>query len=153
MCGEVIAMQIQQLGHAVIKVRNQEKAEAFYNGILGLPIAARHPTMPMTFFTLGNHHDFAILAVGDDAPEASRKSPGLFHVAFKIGETDEDLREAIAHLGANGVAIDASIDHTVSKALYLHDPDGNGIELYVDASEVWREDPSRVADGRPLVIA
>ena len=69
-------MKIQSLGHMVIKVRNQERAEAFYNGLLKIPIAARLAAFQMTFFTLGNHHDFAIKAVGDDAPDAPANSPG-----------------------------------------------------------------------------
>ena len=63
-------MQIESLGHVVIKVRDLERAEAFYNGVLGLPIVARSEQMPMTFFSLGNHHDFAVLGLGDDAEEA-----------------------------------------------------------------------------------
>jgi catechol 2,3-dioxygenase-like lactoylglutathione lyase family enzyme len=46
-------MKVQKLGHAVVKVRNLERSEEFYHGLLGIPIAARHETMPMTFFTLG----------------------------------------------------------------------------------------------------
>lgn len=147
-------MKVQQLGHAVIKVRNVERAEGFYNGVLGLPIAARmeSPMGPMTFFTLGNHHDFAILGMGDDAPEAPRKAPGLFHVAFKVGESLDELREWKGHLEASGVKIDATIDHTVTDSLYLRDPDGNGVELYVDVSDVWKRNPQAVAGGAPLSL-
>jgi len=145
-------MQVQSIGHAVLKVRNLERAEAFYNGVLGMPIAARSESMPMTFFTLGNHHDFAILAMGDDAPDAPKNAPGLFHVAFKVGESLDDLRELKAHLEQSGVTIDRLIDHVVSKSIYVRDPDGNGIELYVDASEVWKDDPQQVAQGHALTL-
>ena len=58
-------MQIEQLGHAVLKVRDMGRAEDFYCGVLGLPVAARlEQGATMTFFTLGNHHDFALVAVG-----------------------------------------------------------------------------------------
>jgi len=60
-------MQVRELGHAVIKVRNRERAEAFYGGGLGMQLAARHETMPMTFYTLGNHHDLALLEAADVA--------------------------------------------------------------------------------------
>ncbi len=149
---EEASMQVQALGHAVLKVRNLERAEAFYNGVLGIPIAARHPSGMMTFFTLGNHHDLALLAVGDGAPAAPNNAPGLYHVAFKVGDTPEQLRQAKEDLERAGVAIDGSADHTVSLALYIHDPDGNGIELYVDASDEWKRDPSRVTDIKPLVL-
>lgn len=137
-------MKIRSLGHVVIKVRNQQRAEAFYNGLLGIPIAARYPEMSATFFTLGNHHDFAIVAVGDDAASAPEKSVGLVHVAFKIGDSMEELREANAKLKAAGLEVSPR-DHTVSKSLYINDPDGNCIELYVDVSDAWKQDPQLVA--------
>lgn len=145
-------MKVHALGHAVLKVRNQEQSEQFYNGVLGLEIAARHETMPMTFFTLGNHHDFAVLAVGDAAPSAPRDAPGLYHLAFKVGESLDELREVKAHLESAGVKLDAVIDHVVSQSLYLRDPDGNGIELYVDGSDVWKDDPQQVAQGQALAL-
>ena len=145
-------MKVQALGHAVLKVRNQERAEQFYNGVLGMPIAARHETMPMTFFTLGNHHDLAILAVGDDAPDAPQNAPGLFHIALKVGDSLDELREVKEHLERSGVTIDRTIDHTVSQSIYLRDPDGNGVELYVDGSDVWKEDPQQVAQGKALAL-
>ena len=143
-------MHVQQLGHAVIKVRDMQRAEAFYHGVLGFPIAARTPNGSMTFFTLGNHHDLALIEVGADAPDAPRQAPGLFHLAFKIGDSLDDLRAAKAELEAAGITIDGVTDHTVSQALYLRDPDGNGVELYVDTSDVWKHEPARVAESAPL---
>ena len=142
-------MKIQSLGHVVIKVRNQERAELFYNGLLGIPIAARFAPRSMTFFTLGNHHDFAVAAVGDDALAAPEHSPGLAHVAFKIGTRIEELRAAKLHLEAAGVQVEA-YDHEVSKSIYFNDPDGNNIELYIDASDVWKQRPETVAQATPL---
>jgi catechol 2,3-dioxygenase len=142
-------MKIQSLGHVVIKVRNQQRAEAFYNGLLGIPIAARFPPLSMTFFTLGNHHDFAVAAVGDDALDAPANSPGLFHVAFKIGTRIDELREAKLQLEAAGLKVEA-YDHEVSKSIYFNDPDGNTIELYVDASDVWKQRPEAVAQATPF---
>ena len=114
-------MKIQSLGHVVIKVRNQQSAEAFYNGLLGIPIAARLASPVMTFFTLGNHHDFAIAAVGDGAPDAPANSPGLFHVAFKIGTRIEELRDAKLLLEAAGLDVEA-YDHEVNKPRNLSYP-------------------------------
>lgn len=144
-------MKIQSLGHVVLKVRDQARAEAFYNGLLGMPIAARLPAMAMTFFTLGNHHDFAVKAVGDDAPDAPANAPGLFHVAFKVGTRIEELREAKAYLEEAGVAVIA-YDHGVAKSLYCRDPDGNMVELYVDVSDEWKHRPEVVAQGVPLAL-
>jgi catechol 2,3-dioxygenase len=142
-------MKIQSLGHVVVKVRNQQRAETFYNGLLGIPIVARLPSLSMTFFSLGDHHDFAIAAVGDDVPDAPANSPGLFHVAFKIGNRIEELREAKLQLEAAGLEVEA-YDHEVTKSVYFKDPDGNTIELYVDASDVWKQRPEAVAQATPL---
>jgi len=140
-------MKIQSLGHVVVKVRNQQRAEAFYNGLLGIPIVTRLASPVMTFFTLGNHHDFAIAVVGDDAPDAPENCPGLAHVAFKIGTSIDELREAKLHLEAAGFAVEA-YDHEVNKAIYFKDPDSNMVELYVDTSDVWKQRPDAVATGR-----
>lgn len=143
-------MPVRSLGHAVLKVRNRARAEEFYHDILGMPIATRNERM--TFFTLGNHHDFAVLEVGDDAPLAESNGVGLFHVAFNVGENLDDLRAMKAQLEAHGVAIARQVDHTVSQSLYLTDPDGNGVELYVDTSDVWKDDPSALTRRGTVVV-
>jgi catechol 2,3-dioxygenase len=145
-------MEIQELGHVVIKVRDRNRAEEFYGGLLGLPIVARRDEPPLTFFSLGNHHDLAILAVGEGGPDPAPNSPGLFHVAFRIGDSTEDLAEAKRYLESRGVAIGMMADHTVTKSLYFTDPDGNMIEVYADVSDVWHADPERVADFQPLTL-
>ncbi len=67
----------------------------------------------------------------------------MYHIGFKIGDTDDELRAALAELRANGVEIVGATDHTVTHSLYLLDPDGNELELYVDVADVdWRADPS-----------
>ena len=145
-------MEVQQLGHVVLKVRDMDRSERFYTEVLGLPVAARLDAPPMTFFSLGNHHDFAITGVGPNAPDPAPNSPGLFHVAFKVGESTDELREAKAHLDALGVEIAMTADHTVTESIYFNDPDGNTIEVYVDVSEVWRTDPQTVASIAPLSL-
>jgi len=145
-------MKIQNLGHVVLKVRDRARAEAFYHGVLGLPVAARSDTLRMTFFSLGNtHHDFAVAEVGADAPGVAREAVGLAHVAFKIGDDIEALKKAKAELDAAGIAC-AAADHGVSKSLYLADPDGNRLELYVDQSDDWKRDPQAVASYQPLTL-
>ena len=144
-------MKVHSLGHVVIKVRNQQRAEAFYNGLLGIPIAARYALLSATFFTLGNHHDFAVMAVGDDADDPPAKSTGLAHVAFRIGDSIEELREAKLKLESAGLNVRA-YDHTVSKSIYFDDPDGNRIEFYVDGSDAWKQDPQLVTHSEPLLL-
>ena len=145
-------MKIQHLGHVVLKVTDLERSERFYNGVLGLPICARFDEqgMKMTFFSLGDHHDLAILKVSGEDPTGAQ-APGLHHVAFCIGTSIDDLIDAKAHLEKAGVQPDP-IDHEVTQSLYFDDPDGNNVELYVDVSDVWRKDPQRVAQIAPLAI-
>jgi catechol 2,3-dioxygenase len=145
-------MQIQSLGHVVLKVRDRARAEAFYHGLLGLPVAARSDKLKMTFFSLGGtHHDFAVAEVGADAPGAVREATGLSHVAFKLGDDLALLRKAKAELDAAGISSVAA-NHDVSKSLYVSDPDGNRIELYVDQSDAWKADPQAVASYTPLEL-
>ncbi len=147
---------IQRVGHVVLKVRSLARSVPFYRDLLGLREVARLPgrTGTMVFFsaTGDNHHDLALLEVGADAPRPDPRAVGLYHVAFKIGENLDALRAARAVFEARGIRY-ALADHRVSQSLYVNDPDGNGIELYVDADpRIWREDPSAVATVRPLEL-
>lgn len=144
-------MKIQGVGHVVLKVRDLERSVRFYRDVLGLREVGRLRDR-MVFFSAGrNHHDLAILSVGPDAPTPAPDAVGLYHVALKIGESLEQLREAKAHLERNGLNIQAILDHEVSQSIYVQDPDGNGVELFVDADPaVWAQDPSAVATVKPL---
>jgi catechol 2,3-dioxygenase len=146
-------MQIQALGHVVLRVTDCARAERFYGEVLGLPICARYDEngLRMAFFTLGNHHDFAVMEVSGEGSSRSESAVGLHHVAFKIGTRIEELLEAKAKLEAAGLAL-APVDHEVTKSLYFEDPDGNGIEVYVDVSDVWRREPQRVAYAEPMQL-
>jgi len=146
-------MKIKALGHVVLRVTDLGRAETFYTGVLGLPVCARYDEngMKMSFFTLGNHHDFAVMEVSGEGSSDSESAVGLHHVAFKIGDTLDELREAKAKLEAAGLTVDP-VDHVVTKSLYFADPDGNGVEVYVDASDAWRRDPQLTAQAFPLEL-
>jgi catechol 2,3-dioxygenase len=137
----------------VLRVTNRERAERFYNGLLGLPICARldEGGFRIAFFSLGNHHDFAVMEVTGEGSSRAESAVGLHHVAFKIGTTLNELREARSKLEAAGIAT-TPIDHDVTKSLYFADPDGNGIEVYVDVSDAWQRDPDRIANVKPLEL-
>jgi catechol 2,3-dioxygenase len=141
-------MPVQSIGHAVLKVRSIERAEAFYTGVLGFPIATRANIRgnDMTFFTLGNHHDLAVVALGEDAPLADPRGVGLAHVAFKVGDSMEELQMMKQQLEERKWSVDRAVDHGVTYSLYLSDPDGNGIELYVDVSDAWKQDPAEIVN-------
>lgn len=150
-----MAIKVSNVGHVVLKVRNLERAAHFYRDVLGLKEVARGDFgRPMAFFSTGNnHHDVAVMEIGADAPAPAQQATGLYHVALRIGSTLDELRAAQAHLRANGITDMRVRDHVVSQSIYVNDPDGNNIELYVDADEaIWREKPDTVANSRPLAL-
>lgn len=108
----------------------------------------------MVFLSTGrNHHDIGLVEVGHTAHRPAANDIGLYHVALKIGDSLDELRAARAHLTEVGVAIQWVADHGVSKSIYVADPDGNNVELYVDASpDIWRRDPGAVAHAVDLEL-
>jgi catechol 2,3-dioxygenase len=148
-----------ELGHAVLYVRDLERSRHFYGEVLGLPEIAPHGggAFPgAAAFSGGRtHHELLLIEVGPAAasPPAGRRT-GLYHLGFKIGTTDDELREAIRDLQDAGVTIVGASDHTVTHSLYIQDPDGNELELYIDVQpEQWRDDPTLVmAPTKPLSI-
>jgi catechol 2,3-dioxygenase len=146
-------MKVEGVGHVVLKVRDLERSARFYAGVLGLREVGRFPGR-MVFFSAGrNHHDVAVLAVSPDAPAPAPQAVGLAHVALKIGDSLEALRRAKAELEEAGAPIRGISDHRVSQSIYTEDPDGNAVELYVDADPaIWAEDPASVATVKPLAL-
>ena len=115
--------------------------------------AAGFPVPEEGIATGQNHHDLAVLAVGANALPAPPDSVGLYHVALKIGDNLDDLKRAKAHLEAHGITRIRVSDHRVSQSIYLNDPDGNGLELFVDADPaIWHNDPAAVAHVEPLEL-
>jgi len=150
-----MTIRVRNVGHVVLKVRDIERSARFYRDVLGLKEVARGTFgRPMAFFSTGdNHHDVAVMEVGADAPAPAPNATGLYHVALRIGTSLEELRAARAHLEAHGITDVRIRDHVVSQSIYLNDPDGNNIELYVDAdATIWREKPETVATSRPLAL-
>ena len=146
-------MKIQSLGHVVLKVTDLERSEQFYSGVLGMKVSARYDDKgyKMTFFSVRNHHELAVMQVTGAEPAGGEQAVGMHHVAFCIGDSMDQLREAQTHLDAAGIAA-APTDHDVTKSLYFDDPDGNTVELAVDVSEGWRTDPDRIATVEPLEL-
>lgn len=146
-------MQVRELGHVVLYVRDVQASQHFYGDVLGfreLP----SPIPNAALFSSGRtHHELLLIEVGPDAaPIPAGPRVGMYHIGLKIGDHDDDLRAALAELQAAGVTIAGASDHTVTHSLYILDPDGNEIELYVDVEGAdWRADPMLVmAPIRPL---
>ena len=146
-------MKIQSIGHVTLKVTDLERSEQFYSGVLGMKAVARYDDKgyKMTFFSVCNHHELAALEVSGEGAAAGEHAVGMHHVAFCIGDSIDQLREAKAQLESASVECRPS-DHDVTKSLYFEDPDGNMIELYVDVSDGWRTDPSRIATVEALEL-
>jgi len=150
-------MTVKELGHLVLYVRDVERSAAFYGDVLGWDVAFPVTLgIPAAAFTSGRtHHELLLIEVGEDAaavPQGRRL--GLYHFGLKVGDSDDELRDVLSRLEERGVAIVGSSDHTVTHSLYILDPDGNEIELYIDVPGVdWKSDPSLVmAPIRPLVL-
>ena len=131
-------MQVQALGHVVLKVRNLQRSEEFYSDTLGMRVILRLTDPRMTFFTLestGNHHDFALTEVGSVAPSPRDDATGLAHVAFKVGCSIEEFGLLRSVLEVSGIPVLYEAERGFSRSVHVLDPDGNEIELYVDLSD------------------
>lgn len=149
-----MTIQVQRVGHVVLNVRSLGPAVAFYAGVLGLREVGRYgPDMVFFSATGENHHDLALREVGTHARAGSYDDVGLCHVALRIGHDLDTLRSARAQLHSAGITIRRIENHRVSQSIYIADPDGNEIELYVDDDpRIWRDDPSAVASVAPLAL-
>jgi catechol 2,3-dioxygenase len=133
-----------RIGHVHLKVADLERALAFYCGVLGFKLTQRYGT-EAAFVAAGDYHHHIGLNTWQSrgAPPPPPGSTGLYHVAI-LYPTRSALADALRRLRAAGVSLDGASDHGVSEALYLRDPDGNGLELYWDRPEA---DWPRMADG------
>ena len=136
-------MEIKELGHLVLYVHDIERSAAFYRDVLGwkqLRTAEDSPLgrVPVALFSSGRtHHELLLIEVGEDAQPLPRgRHVGLYHFGLKVGDSDEELREAIGRCREAGVHVVGMSDHTVTHSLYITDPDGNEIELYIDVPGV-----------------
>jgi catechol 2,3-dioxygenase len=120
------------VGHVHLKVSDIERAERFYVEALGFHVTARYGTDAVFLSAGDNHHDLGLNtweSKGGRPPPPG--STGLFHFAIRV-PTRRHLAELFVRLRKTGVPLSGASDHLVSEALYLYDPDGNGIELYAD---------------------
>lgn len=124
-----------RIGHVHLKVADLERALHFYCGVLGFELTQRYGTQAAFVSAGGYHHHIGLntweSAGGSPPPPGST---GLYHLAI-LYPTRADLADALRRLLAGGIPLVGASDHGVSEALYLSDPDGNGVELYFDRPE------------------
>jgi len=139
------------LGHYVLYVRDIAASTEFYRTIVGLDIAGDTFGGRAVALTGGRtHHELLLIEVGNAQGPLQGHRIGLYHVGWCIGDDDEQLREALQRCQEANVNIVGMSDHGISHSLYILDPDGNEIELYVDVpsfdwknDDTWLEHPIR----------
>jgi catechol 2,3-dioxygenase len=131
------------IGHVHLKVADLERAIAFYHGVLGFDITTRYGTQAAFLSAGGYHHHIGLNtweSKGGTPPP--REHTGLYHVAIRYA-TRAELAGAARRLLEARVPLQGASDHGVSEAIYLEDPDGNGIELYWDKpKDEWPKGPT-----------
>jgi len=131
-----------RIGHVHLKVADIERSLAFYCGVLGFELTARYGSQAAFFSAGGYHHHFGINtweSKGGRPPLPG--ATGLYHTAI-LYPTRAALADALRRLIAAGVPLEGASDHGVSEALYLRDPDDNGVELYRDRPQSeWPRNP------------
>ncbi|MEY2439783.1 MAG: catechol 2,3-dioxygenase [Verrucomicrobiota bacterium] len=134
-----------RIGHIHLKVADLERALRFYCGVLGFELMSRYETEAAFISAGGYHHHIGLNTWeskgGEPAPPGRT---GLYHFAI-LYPTRAALADALRRLLAAKIPLDGASDHGVSEALYLHDPDQNGIELYRDRP---KDDWPRTPDGK-----
>jgi catechol 2,3-dioxygenase len=131
-----------RIGHVHLKVADIERSLGFYCGVLGFELIQRYGGEAAFISAGGYHHHIGLNtweSKGGSPPPPG--STGLYHLAI-LYPTRADLADALRRLVATGIRLDGASDHGVSEALYLRDPDDNGVELYCDRPEAeWPRNP------------
>lgn len=120
----------RQLGHLVLRVRDLDASEKWYQEVLGLHTTNKRPG-EMVFLSAreDSSHELALVSVGPEAPGPEQTRVGLYHFAWEMNSF-EDLKALYEHMKTKDVNIGGIGDHGVSLGVYLFDPDGNEIEVY-----------------------
>lgn len=138
-----------RIGHVHLKVADLDRALAFYRDVLGFEITQRYGSQAAFLSAGGYHHHIGLNtweSAGGSLPPAN--TTGLYHLAI-LYPTRAELADALRRLMEGKIPLEGASDHGVSEALYLRDPDGNGVELYWDRpQEQW----PRTADGELAMI-
>lgn len=145
-----------RIGHVHLKVADLARALDFYCGVLGFELTQRYGSQAAFISAGGYHHHIGLNTwESADGSPPPKESTGLYHLAI-LYPTRAALSDALHRLMAAGIALDGASDHGVSEALYLRDPDDNGVELYWDRPQ---DEWPRTSNGslemftRPLDLA
>lgn len=145
-----------ELGHYVLYVRSMKPMVDFYTKVVGLDVVGSTFGGRATALTGGRtHHELLLLEVGEAPGPLQGRRVGLYHTGWCIGGEDADLVAAKARCRNQGVQVIGQSDHGVSHSVYVLDPDGNEVEMYIDVKEFdWSNDASWLEyPVRPLHLA
>jgi catechol 2,3-dioxygenase len=148
-------MTVKELGHVVLYVRNLETSAAFYRDVLGFHQIFENTAGPFTaaaFSSGRTHHELLLIEVGENAqPLPEGRRVGMYHFGLKVGDTDEELRQVLADLVDAEAKIVGTSDHGFTHSLYILDPDGNEVELFIDVAGVdWNDTSIWAKPPQPL---
>lgn len=142
-----------RIGHVHLTVSDLDRALAFYRDALGFEVTATYGHDAVFLSAGGYHHHIGLNTwAGRGAPRPAPRTTGLYHFAILFPDRAA-LAAAVRRLLEHGVAVEGAADHGVSEAVYVRDPDGNGVELYRDRPErEWPRGPDGTIrmDTRPL---
>ncbi len=130
-----------RVGHVHLRVADLERAIGFYSGVLGFDVQQRYGSQAAFLSAGGYHHHIGLNTwESKGGTPAPKGHTGLYHTAFVYPDR-KALGQAVARVLEAGIDLEGAADHGVSEAVYLTDPDGNGVELYRDrAPEEWPRD-------------
>lgn len=133
-----------ELGHLVLNVKSLDVSVPFYRNVLGMRLRRRGKVngRQMAFLSFGSRdHDIALLEVGASAHSQDETRAGLRHVAFRIGDRIEQWRAFKEHLDVLGITPRRTSEHRTSWSIYMQDPDGIELEVYVESeTPIWNAD-------------
>ena len=130
------------LGHVVFYVRDLQTSVKFYTDIVGLDLKGFIFNNRAALLSGGStHHELLLIQIGSADGPLQGKRIGLYHVGWKVGDSLATLKARYEKLRAMDYPVDGLSDHTISQSIYLRDPDGNELELYVDDPDYdWKND-------------
>ena len=136
------------LGHVHLKVRDLRRAIEFYTYYFDLAVVEQIGSQFVFLTGDDRHHELALQAVGHQAPAQHPYGVGLYHLAFEVPDK-HTFAVAYKALRDDGIQVTA-VDHVISWAMYFHDPDGNGLEIYCDTRDEPEGARYWTGENRPL---
>jgi catechol 2,3-dioxygenase len=143
-----------ELGHIALYVRDLNISLKFYTEALGLELEGKIFAGRGALLSGGRtHHELLLIEIGDAPGPMQGRRIGMYHIGWKVGNDLGALKQIYQRINKAGIVIEGLSDHTISQSLYLRDPDGNEVEVYVDdpaidwhKEKLWMDEPVKPLD-------